>query len=196
MHRTPSSLFVLLAFTAVSACAETPSAGPASPAQAPVAAAVPAPMQVAAPVVPATEPAPTMAADPQATPTVLPLAVVHKTPTCGCCGLWVDHLREAGFQVEVKEHEDLQPVKARLGVPGDKASCHTAEIGGFFVEGHVPADDIKRLLAQKPRARGLAVPGMPLGSPGMETPDGRVQPYTVELVQADGSTVAYATHGN
>lgn len=223
MHRSASPLLVLLAFASVAACAESPSPTASSTAQAPDVAAAPAPAADAAPsppmmaTVPATAPAPAALPDAQArvavaaapavaassplpgtraaTPAALPLAVVHKTPTCGCCGLWVDHLRAAGFEVEVKEHDDLQPVKARLGVPADKASCHTAEIGGFFVEGHVPAEDIKRLLAQKPRARGLAVPGMPLGSPGMEMPDGRVQPYTVELVQADGSTVAYATHG-
>lgn len=125
----------------------------------------------------------------------LPLAVVHKTPTCGCCGDWIDHLRDAGFVVEVRDADDLTPVKQRLGVPYGKGSCHTAEIGGYFVEGHVPADDIKRLLAEAPKARGLVLPGMPIGSPGMEAPDGTVQPYTVELVTRDGSTVAYATHG-
>lgn len=122
--------------------------------------------------------------------------LVHKTPTCGCCGAWVEHLREAGFAVEVQDHDDLGPTKERLGVPYGKGSCHTAEVAGYIVEGHVPATDIKRLLAEKPDARGLVLPGMPIGSPGMESPDGTVQPYTVELVQRDGSTRAWASHGN
>lgn len=125
----------------------------------------------------------------------LPLAIVHKSPSCGCCGLWVAHLRQAGFQVDVRHEDDLNPIKERLGIPYGKGSCHTAEIGGYVVEGHVPAADIKRLLTEKPDAKGLVLPGMPLGSPGMEVPDGTVQPYTVELVKRDGSTVAYAEHG-
>ena len=121
--------------------------------------------------------------------------LVHKSPTCGCCELWVEHLRKAGFQVQVRNEENLNPIKERLGVPYGKGSCHTAEVGGYIVEGHVPAEDIKRLLAEKPDARGLVLPGMPLGSPGMEVPDGTGMPYTVELVKRDGSTVAYAKHG-
>lgn len=124
----------------------------------------------------------------------LPLVVVHKTPTCGCCGLWVDHVREAGFPVEVHDMDDLGPVKQRLGIPYGKGSCHTAEVDGYAIEGHVPAQDIKRLLAERPDARGLVLPGMPMGSPGMEMPDGRTQPYTVELVRPDGSTEAFASH--
>jgi hypothetical protein len=104
-------------------------------------------------------------------------------------------LRQAGFQVDVRNEDNLEAVKQRLGVPHGKGSCHTAEVGGYMVEGHVPARDIQRLLAEKPDARGLVLPGMPLGSPGMETPDGTVQRYTVELVRRDGSTVDYAVHG-
>lgn len=124
-----------------------------------------------------------------------PTMVVHKSPTCGCCGLWVEHMREAGFTVEVQDHDDLGPVKERLGVPYGKGSCHTAEVGGYMVEGHVPAEDVKRMLAEKPAIRGLVLPGMPLGSPGMEVPDGTVQPYVVEAVAADGNTSPYAAHG-
>ncbi|MEQ1511507.1 MAG: DUF411 domain-containing protein [Lysobacteraceae bacterium] len=131
---------------------------------------------------------------PMSTSQGLPLALVHKSPTCGCCGLWVDHLKEAGFQVEVRDAEDITPVKQRLGVPYGKGSCHTAEIGGYFVEGHVPAADIKRLLAEKPNAKGLVLPGMPMGSPGMEAPDGKAQPYTVELVGRDGTTSPFSAH--
>ena len=136
----------------------------------------------------ASAPAPTGA--PQALPTVL----VHKSPTCGCCGLWVEHLRQAGFAVQIDDREDVNPVKQRLGVPYGKGSCHTAEVGGYFVEGHVPAGDIKRLLAERPDAKGLALPGMPAGSPGMELPDGTSPPYTVELVERDGRTRPFARH--
>ncbi|MNT42044.1 hypothetical protein D3C72_1784430 [compost metagenome] len=125
----------------------------------------------------------------------LPLAIVHKTASCGCCGVWADHLKAAGFPVEIRDTDDMHPVKQRLGVPAGKASCHTAEIGGYVVEGHIPASDIKRLLKERPTARGLVLPGMPAGSPGMEMPDGYVQPYTVELVLADGGTEPFAQHG-
>lgn len=117
--------------------------------------------------------------------------VVHKSPTCGCCGQWVEHMQQSGFSVEVIETDDLAPVKERLGVPYGKGSCHTAEVDSYVIEGHVPAEDIRRLLAERPKARGLVLPGMPLGSPGMEVSDGRVQPYTVELVAEDGRTSAF-----
>lgn len=122
--------------------------------------------------------------------------VVHKSATCGCCELWVEHMQAAGFQVEVRNTENLGPIKEEAGVPVGKGSCHTAQIGGYFIEGHVPAEDVKRLLAQRPDAKGLVLPGMPAGSPGMEMPDGRTEPYTVELVHADGTTAPFAQHGN
>ena len=125
----------------------------------------------------------------------LPLVVVHKSESCGCCGLWVEHMQQAGFPVEVRNVDNVNPVKERLGIPLGKGSCHTAEVGGYFVEGHVPADDVKRLLADKPSAKGLVLPGMPAGSPGMETADGRVQPYTVEVVGENGDTAPFAQHG-
>ena len=124
----------------------------------------------------------------------LPVMLVHKNASCGCCGAWVDQMRAAGFSVDVRNVDNLDPVKSRVGVPASKGSCHTAEVGGYFVEGHVPALDIKRLLAEKPDAKGLVVPGMPAGSPGMEMPDGSVQPYVVELVAHDGTTSAFARH--
>ena len=133
------------------------------------------------------------AVSPAAQPS-LPLVHVHKSPTCGCCIVWIEHLKQAGFTVEVSDMDDVSPVKERLGVPFGKGSCHTAEVAGYFVEGHVPAQDIKRLLAEKPDAKGLVVPGMPLGSPGMEVPDGRKDAYTVELVGRDGSSSAYAQY--
>jgi len=130
-----------------------------------------------------------------ASTTALPRVLVHKDPMCGCCGLWVDHLRKAGFEVEVRNETNLNPLKEKLGIPADKGSCHTAEVGGYVIEGHVPAQDIRRLLVEKPDARGLTVPGMPTSSPGMEVPDGHVQPYAVELITRDGSTRPFAVHG-
>ena len=126
--------------------------------------------------------------------TAMPVMVVTKNAMCGCCNAWVERMRKAGFRVEVHDVDNLDPVKTRVGVPVGKGSCHTAEVGGYFIEGHVPAADIKRLLAEKPKAKGLVLPGMPMGSPGMELPDGSTQPYTVELVDEDGSTQAFARH--
>ena len=120
--------------------------------------------------------------------------VVHKSASCGCCGLWVDHMRAAGFAVEVRNTDDLNPLKERVGVPYGKGSCHTAEVNGYFAEGHVPAADVKRLIAEKPDAKGLVLPGMPAGSPGMELPDGTTETYMVELVNQDGSVTEFARH--
>jgi hypothetical protein len=124
----------------------------------------------------------------------LPTVKVYKSASCGCCKVWVERLRDAGFQVEANDVDNLNSVKQRVGLPYGMGSCHTAEVGGYFVEGHVPVDDIKRLLREKPQAKGLAVPGMPAGSPGMEVPSGQVQPYDVMLVGRDGSATVYAHH--
>jgi hypothetical protein len=123
-----------------------------------------------------------------------PPITVYKTESCGCCKLWVRHLEGSGFRVSVHNMDDLGAVKQRAGVPYGMGSCHTAEVGGYFVEGHVPAADIKRLLLEKPRAKGLTVPGMPLGSPGMEVPSGEKEPYEVFLVANDGTTSTFAKH--
>ncbi len=131
-----------------------------------------------------------------ATHSTLPVMIVNKSPSCGCCESWVEHVKSAGFNVKVNDTDNMGPIKQRVGVPYAKGSCHTAEVGGYFIEGHVPAEDIKRLLAERPDAKGLTVPGMPAGSPGMELPDGRTQPYTVELVANDGTTSAYSHHGH
>jgi hypothetical protein len=104
---------------------------------------------------------------------------VHKDPTCGCCSGWVQHLQNAGFATKVLDTRDIDAVKRRLGVPDDLAACHTAEVAGYIVEGHVPAAALRRFLAEKPNATGLAVPGMPIGSPGME--GGRPEKYDVVL---------------
>lgn len=115
----------------------------------------------------------------------LPGVAVTKDPNCGCCEKWVTHLRAAGFTVTVTEGP-VNPVKARLGVPRDLASCHTAEVGGYVVEGHVPAGAIKRMLAEKPKGTGLAVPGMPVGSPGMEAEGMEPDTYEVTLFGPEG----------
>jgi hypothetical protein len=136
---------------------------------------------------------PAAAAQPGSDPS-LPLVVVYKSPTCGCCEKWIGHMQGAGFAVEMHNLDDLGAIKAEAGVPAGLESCHTAKVGDYFVEGHVPAEDVKRLLAERPDARGLAVPGMPQGSPGME--QGAVpEPYDVLLVAKDGSTSVYAHHG-
>lgn len=124
----------------------------------------------------------------------LPVAVVHKSPTCSCCEQWVKHLEREGFQVRVHETSDLRPIKDRLGVPPNKIACHTAQVGRYVIEGHVPASDIKRLLAQGGDSKGLVLPGMPPGSPGMGVPDGPVEPYTVERIDAKGATHPFRTH--
>jgi hypothetical protein len=120
--------------------------------------------------------------------------VVHEGLHCGCCGLWREHMEAAGFNVDVRKTQELSAVKAAAGVPRRLASCHTAQIDGYFVEGHVPAAEVQRLLTERPEAWGLAVAGMPAGSPGMEMPDGSVQPYDVLLVLADGSTKVFASY--
>jgi hypothetical protein len=121
----------------------------------------------------------------------LPRMVVTKDPSCGCCAAWVEHVRAAGFAVEVVESPEISRVKARLGVPRELASCHTAEIGGYVIEGHVPAGTIRRLLAERPQGRGLAVAGMPVGSPGMEVEGMEPDAYEVVLFGPAGRR-AYA----
>ncbi|OLB77806.1 MAG: metal-binding protein [Alphaproteobacteria bacterium 13_2_20CM_2_64_7] len=108
---------------------------------------------------------------------------VHKDPTCGCCSGWVEHIQKAGFKTKFRDTRDLD-AKRRLGVPDDLAACHTAEVAGYIMEGHVPAAALRRFLAEKPKAAGLAVPGMPIGSPGME--GGRPEKYDVVLFGPEG----------
>ena len=122
----------------------------------------------------------------------LPPMTVWKTPTCGCCGKWVEHIRAAGFEVEVKDVEDLDQVKRMSRIPERLASCHTAVVGGYKIEGHVPASDVKRLLETRPEVEGIAVPGMPLGSPGMEF--GEPEPYDVISFSKTGATEVFSSH--
>lgn len=109
---------------------------------------------------------------------------VHKDPNCGCCSGWVRHLKEAGFAVKVDETTNLHVVRTRLGVPPDLAACHTAEVSGYVLEGHVPAAAVRQLLEKRPNAVGLSVPGMPVGSPGME--GGAPERYEVVLFGTSG----------
>lgn len=122
-----------------------------------------------------------------------PVVDVYKSPTCGCCGKWVDHLKANGFVVRSHDTDDVAQHKYRLGVPYGYGSCHTAEVNGYLVEGHVPARDIRRLLKEKPRARGLVVPAMPMGSPGMEQ-GSRKDHYDVLLAKQDGSIQTYTRY--
>lgn len=121
-----------------------------------------------------------------------PKMIVYKSPTCGCCKSWIDHVRKNGFVVEAIDVEDVTPYKKQHGVPLDLASCHTGIVDGYGIEGHVPADLIARLLKERPRgAKGLAVPGMPAGSPGMEV-GGRKDPYDVVLFNTNGTRRVWA----
>ena len=121
-----------------------------------------------------------------------PRAMVYKSPTCGCCSKWIDHMEANGFEVAFKDVANVDPIKRMNGVPANFASCHTAIIGGYFIEGHVPAEDVKRLLDERPEVAGLAVPRMPIGSPGMEGPN--PEPYQVLAVGKDGTIEVFARH--
>lgn len=121
------------------------------------------------------------------------LISVYKTPTCGCCNAWIDHLEQAGFEVDANDVPSTNPVASEAGVPSTLRSCHTAKIGGYVIEGHVPAADIKRLLDERPDIVGLTVPGMPVGSPGMEMGD-RKDSYNVLAIGRDGSTSVFASY--
>jgi hypothetical protein len=118
-----------------------------------------------------------------------PVVDVYKTVGCGCCEGWIEHLKANGFSVKAQNVSDTGAYREKFGFPNDFGSCHTGFVQGYAVEGHVPAAEIKRLLAEKPKARGLAVPSMPLGSPGMEGP--RKDLYDVFLIKVDGSTSVY-----
>jgi len=118
---------------------------------------------------------------------------VYKSPTCGCCGAWVSHLQRNGFEVITYDVSDVGPVKQSSGLPPELASCHTAFVDEYLIEGHVPASDVARLLEDKPAIRGLAVPRMPIGSPGMEGPN--PERYEVLSFDASGKTEVFATHG-
>lgn len=118
--------------------------------------------------------------------------LVYKDPSCGCCGKWADHLRANGFEVSIQETRNLEEYRKRFGVPANLSSCHTATVDGYVIEGHVPAREIQRLLKERGTAKGLAVSGMPIGSPGMES--ARTQAYSVMLFDADGHSTVYQSY--
>ncbi len=118
--------------------------------------------------------------------------IVYKSPTCGCCKLWIDHLKANGFTVKAHDTENVIAHKQRLGLLPELAACHTAVVNGYVIEGHVPAADIKRLLKEKPKITGLAVPGMPMGSPGMEGPV--KESYEVKAFDKNGRVTTYSRH--
>src|SRR3954468_4038778 len=121
-----------------------------------------------------------------------PTITVYKDPSCGCCKAWIAHLVKAGYTVDAKDSPNMPDIKRTLGVPEALTSCHTAVVNGYLIEGHVSAEDIDRLLAQKPKIAGLAVPGMPSNSPGMDGP--RTKPYQVLAFDKNGKTRVFATH--
>lgn len=173
----------ILLVSCTSTRADTESERTASSGAAPSVAASTAPGQSA--------PAATAAAE---TPAGAPVITVYKTPTCGCCKNWVEHVKAAGFTVEVHDLDNLSDIKADAGVPAGARSCHTAIVGGYAIEGHVPAATIQRLLKEKPEVAGVAVAGMPVGSPGMEVPGQAADKYDVLAFKADGSTSVYESH--
>lgn len=131
----------------------------------------------------------------QTKPPAGPAVSVYKTPTCGCCSKWVDHMKNAGFRVTVTDmpQQSLDNVKGKHKVPAAVHSCHTAIVDGYVVEGHVPAAEVKRLLKERQKVTGIAVPGMPLGSPGMEVSGMTAHPYDVLSFDAQGKTKVFST---
>ena len=136
-----------------------------------------------------------MMAAPRAWAAAPPLLTVYKTASCGCCGGWITTMTRAGYRPKVIVVEDVTPISKRHGVPFELSSCHLATIGGYVTVGHVPPADVSRLLKERPKALGITVPGMPLGSPGMEMPDGRKEPYQTLLLLPGGKTRVFARHG-
>ena len=118
---------------------------------------------------------------------------VFRSPTCGCCGKWIEHAEAAGFQVKDEVTEDMAAIKQQYGVPQNLTSCHTTVVGNYVVEGHVPVEDVQKLLTEKPDVAGITAPGMPIGSPGMESDD-YTEPYTVFSFTESGETAAFAEH--
>ena len=123
-----------------------------------------------------------------------PIVEVFKSPTCGCCSKWVEHMRSSGFDVRATNVSDLSAVKRTRGVPENLLSCHTATVDGYVIEGHVPAADVRRVLKERPAVAGIAVPDMPAGSPGMEVEGMKAQPFNVIAFDKQGKTQVFARH--
>lgn len=145
-------------------------------------------LEPASPASVAAIPGPATTAGPDST-----ALVVYKESTCPCCNSWVDYMRTDGFNVVTYNVTDLDAVKQKHNIAGNLQSCHTTEVGGYYVEGHVPADLVRRLLAERPRVAGIAVPGMPVGSPGMEV--GPAEPYDILTVDSAGRTAIFGSRG-
>ncbi len=125
-------------------------------------------------------------------PTKAEVITVYRDPNCGCCSLWAERARKAGYDVRMADRPDMASIKQSHGVPTELASCHTSLVGGYVIEGHVPVEDVERLLRERPtNIKGIAVAGMPTGSPGMESPDGTKEPFEVVAFGADGRTRIY-----
>jgi hypothetical protein len=124
-----------------------------------------------------------------------PTVTVYKDPSCGCCAKWVEHLKQNRFTTKVIETRDVNDIKAQNHVPRQARSCHTGLVNGYAIEGHVPAADVQRLLKERPAIAGLAVTGMPIGSPGMEMPGRKAQPFDVLAFDKGGQTRVFASHG-
>ncbi len=187
-HRPSIHRIAIVAGVMVAAaCAAPPADESATTANAAEVASAPAPATAAV-----TAAAPAASAD-AATVADTVSMTVYKEPTCGCCTKWVEHLEEHGIRVDARDVADVWPIKAQLGVPEHLGTCHTAVVNGYVVEGHVPADIIKRMLREKPQIAGIAVPGMPMGSPGMEGDGSRKDRYDVIAIGRDGRTSVYAT---
>jgi hypothetical protein len=159
-------------------------------AAAPASATIPAPSAppLAAPTDIAREPIPLDYAE------AIPMTV-YLSPTCGCCSGWVEHMQAAGFDVTLEYHADLVPVKEGFAIPFALQSCHTGVVNGYAIEGHVPPEVVRQFLAEAPAVRGLAVPGMPVGSPGMEVPGAGIDPYDVLTFTSNGETAVYSRQG-
>jgi hypothetical protein len=132
-------------------------------------------------------------AAPQIADEELPAVTVYKSPTCQCCAEWVTHMEDNGFEVKTTDLSDMQQIKNRFSVPRELSSCHTAVVGGYVVEGHVPAEEVKRMLVQQPQIVGLTVPGMPVGSPGMERGN-QLDPYNVLAFSQNGRANIFAKY--
>jgi hypothetical protein len=126
----------------------------------------------------------------QAKPKPIPMSV-YKSPSCGCCSLWVDYMRKNGFDPKVQDVDNIGALKLKLGVREEFSSCHTTEVGGYIVEGHVPVEVVQRMLKERPKIAGITVPGMPMGSPGMEVPSGKKDSYNILAFTSDGKTTVY-----
>ncbi len=137
----------------------------------------------------------TPTARPQSVSEIAPAIItVYKSPTCGCCGGWIEYVESHGYRVRVEQITDVTTIKNRYQIPAELQSCHTSLVGGYVVEGHVPVEALAQLLAERPSVKGIAVPGMPIGAPGMEQPGVAAEPYDVLTFDEMGNTAVFSSH--